>query len=207
MKINRVLVCPLVAVALWIISGSKAEASFLVNITQSGSDVVATGFGTINTAGLIFYMSASDGTSSVIPDIGALALSAPGFDGAIYGGIIAGPANFGSVGESDASSGAGDTFGFAPLVFSPYGFVIVPVGYTSGAILSDNSTWDSTTIADLGLIPGRYLYTWGSGATADSFTLNIAPEPGSLSLLVIGSLGVLHHLRRVALHQKELNHA
>jgi hypothetical protein len=40
------------------------------------------------------------------------------------------------------------------------------------------------------LTPGTYVYTWGTGAHADSFTVQIgptaAPEPASLTLLGIG---------------------
>ena len=55
------------------------------------------------------------------------------------------------------------------------------------------ATWDGSTIASLGLIPGVYTWTWGSGATADSFTMTISasvPEPGTWLLLGCESLGL-----------------
>jgi hypothetical protein len=78
--------------------------------------------------------------------------------------------------------------------------VFVPAAYTSGAAISDSSTWNSTTISGLGMTPGTYVWTWGSGATADSFTVVVAPEPASLTLFGIGvlSLALLLRRRRVA---------
>src|SRR5262249_22787531 len=64
-------------------------------------------------------------------------------------------------------------------------------------------TWNGATIASLGAIPGTYTWHWGTGANADSFTLNIiapsaAPEPASLALLAMGlaGLGMVVRTRR-----------
>ena len=76
---------------------------------------------------------------------------------------------------------------------SLFGAVFVPVGYVSGSSLSDTSTWDNTTVAALGLIPGTYTYTWGSGPTASSFAVKVSgtPELGTSLLVAIGSLGLI----------------
>lgn len=62
----------------------------------------------------------------------------------------------------------------------------------SGAPLSGSSTFANQTLASLGVTPGSYVWTWGSGANADSPTLNIiapaVPEPSSLVLAGMGSL-------------------
>jgi len=59
--------------------------------------------------------------------------------------------------------------------------VCIPAGYVSNAPLSTTSTWNGRTFASMGLVPGAYVWTWGSGGTADSFTLQIgapaAPVP------------------------------
>ncbi len=57
------------------------------------------------------------------------------------------------------------------------------------------ATWNNQTFASFGATPGTYVWTWGSGANAGSFTLNIGgtaavPEPSSLALLVL-PLGLL----------------
>ena len=46
--------------------------------------------------------------------------------------------------------------------------LLVPLGYVSGSPLTGTATWTNQTIAGMGFTPGSYLYTWGSGANADS---------------------------------------
>ena len=57
--------------------------------------------------------------------------------------------------------------------FSGFGnAVTVPIGYTSG-FLSGTSTYVGKTFATLGITPGTYTYTWGSGPNASSIILQI----------------------------------
>ena len=66
----------------------------------------------------------------------------------------------------------------------------------SGTLLSGSSTYVGQTFASLGLTPGTYLYSWGSGSTADSLTVQIGPaaipEPGTWMMIMLGfaALGV-----------------
>jgi hypothetical protein len=73
--------------------------------------------------------------------------------------------------------------------------IIVPFRYVSGSSLSGTSTFDGATIATLGLTPGSYVYTWGSGVDADGITVNISgvPEPSTWAMMGLGfaSLGVV----------------
>jgi protein with PEP-CTERM/exosortase system signal len=83
------------------------------------------------------------------------------------------------------------------------GFIItgpVPSGYISGTALSDSSTYDNATFASLGVTPGTYVWSWGTGLPNQNFTLIISgaevPDGGStVSLLGFGLLG-LAALRR-----------
>jgi hypothetical protein len=42
------------------------------------------------------------------------------------------------------------------------------------------------------LTPGKYVYTWGSGADDDSLTVNIGevPEPSTWAMLLLGFAGL-----------------
>ena len=79
----------------------------------------------------------------------------------------------------------------------------MPSGYVSGANLSETAAYNGATFASLHLTPGTYTWSWGTGANADSFTLQIGPlavvpEPASLALLVMGlaGLGMMRRTRR-----------
>ena len=49
----------------------------------------------------------------------------------------------------------------------------MPQGYVSGAALSDSMTFNNATFASLGVIPGTYVWTWGTGLPNQNFTLVI----------------------------------
>jgi hypothetical protein len=51
--------------------------------------------------------------------------------------------------------------------------VAVPQGYVSGTVISGSMTYNSQTIAGMGLTPGTYTWAWGSGGTASSLVMTI----------------------------------
>jgi hypothetical protein len=82
-------------------------------------------------------------------------------------------------------------------VFGGLDALILPTSYVSGTFLSATDTYDSTTIAALGLTPGTYTYTWGIGPHADSLVLYIVPKPASFVLMRTGLVGrAVHGWRR-----------
>jgi hypothetical protein len=170
-----------------------AHADYILTVSQVGSNVVATGSGTIDLAGLTFNTTLSSGPllnpSSGIAYAGLFGSST------IYTGVT-GPTSFGTGGSAPASSGTGAIVGI-----ESGSYVAVPSGYVSGNALSDTATWNSKTLSSLGLAPGTYTWTWGSGG--EHFTLDVvaAPEPSSLLLLgagLLGLMGMAYRCRRLA---------
>jgi hypothetical protein len=75
---------------------------------------------------------------------------------------------FGSGGlPKSASIGSGDLVGIQENV------LIVPFDYSSGDQFADSAVWEAATFTSLGLTPGTDVETWGSGLTADSFTIQV----------------------------------
>jgi hypothetical protein len=99
---------------------------------------------------------------------------------------VAGPKSFGPGSPvSKASSGSGDGFG----IYAGVGILVLPKGYVSGAALAATSTWTGTTFTALGLTAGTYVWKWGTGATADSLTLNIGPITPISPTIDVGKKG------------------
>ena len=118
-----------------------------------------------------------------------------------YTGISSGPTNFGSGFITDASAGGGDVV--ALFYYPPFGAnqLGVPTGYLSGGLLSDSDIYGGQTFSTLGVTPGTYVWTWGTGAHADSFTLIASvPDTGStLGLLLVSLLALVGASRSRAL--------
>jgi PEP-CTERM motif len=168
-----------------------ARADYITTLVQQGNDVVATGSGTLNLASLSIIPGTFSSDPSMQPKIGLLFIGEPA-DAFISGYTgVTGPTGFGN-GNLDisANGGTGDLVGIDET--TPFGLraIIVPEGYVSGSALFESSTWNNQSFSSLGVTPGNYEWTWGSGADADSFTLdiesNVVPEPPSLLLFGVG---------------------
>jgi hypothetical protein len=195
MKTTLKLFFALTAVAVTsLFSVQPAQADYMVTLAQVGSNVVATGSGAINTTGLGPF-----GTATGDPEIDAmLALIATGPTGSnadIYSGPT-GPTSFGSGSVFHANSGSGNLVGINGTDRT----LFVPHNYVSNTALTSSATWNNATFASLGVTPGTYVWTWGTGLANQSFTLQIGPagvpDSGStVSLLGCALLG-LAALRR-----------
>ncbi len=165
--------------------GGRAEAGVVIDISRSGSDVVAIGSGSFDLTSLSFIGNIPGVNGSVNPSFGSV-LVGPVTPGAVdaYSGI-SGPPGLGTGMYLDASSGSGVLFGIG----GSGSLVGVPTGYVSGSPLSGSATWDDATTTSLGLTSGTYTWAWGTGIHADSLTINVTsvPEPSSL---VLGGIAV-----------------
>ena len=189
--------CSLMFTAVAALSVQPAQA-FMVTLEQVGSNVVATGSGAINLTGLTFLGSISSGNFSALnPAFGSISTGPSGSQNLDEYSGFTGPASFGPSGfGSFADSGSGDPV----AILGRTGFLLVPQGYVSGAALSDTMTFNSRSFASMGVTPGTYVWTWGTGLPNQNFTLIIGrtgvPDAGStVSLLGFVLLG-LAALRR-----------
>jgi hypothetical protein len=165
---------------------TSARAELVIDITQQGSDVVATGFGTVDTVDLTAPLGAGGGASVTGID-GTIVIS----HGPINLYAVSGPTSFGSGNSFLASSSSGTVFG----VGGSSGDIALPTNYVSGSFISGTDTFSSTTLALLGLTPGTYTYTFGTGQDADRVVVNIGnvsavPEASTWAMLLLGFTGI-----------------
>jgi hypothetical protein len=178
---------------------AAANASpYLVTIQQVGSDVVATGSGNIDLTGLNQPPAFTGSFADVIEASTAIIdLSTGNAD--LLTGTISGPTNFGpGLGVlTFASSSSGPIVGFDATDTAPFNRDLrIPTGYVNDSALGTSTdTFAMQTLASLGLTPGTYQWTWGTGAD-QSFTVQIigtvssVPLPGALPLFATGLAGL-----------------
>ena len=168
------------------------QAGVVITIQQVGSNVDVTGSGSLNLTALTLEAGGSfHQPPDLIPfDAEVVVGTTAGGDVNGYSGI-SGPTSFGSGVSASGSliSGSGAIFGVEGSVPD----LLVPVGYTSGAALGTSTNVYSGSFSSLGLTPGTYKWTWGSGATADSLTVQIGPagavpEPSTAVLAAFGAV-------------------
>ena len=179
-----------------------AQAAYTITIEQVGSDVIASGAGSINYTALASFGDEVD-TPLIDASGGAIIIGPTTPTNDTYYSGVSGPAiAFGTGGEFFPDSGSGAIVGLGAQAVPPStGVVAVPQGYVSGAPLgTSTATWTGATLSSLGLTPGTYVWSWGSGATADTFTIDIAagsfrspppiPEPATWAMMLLGLAGL-----------------
>jgi len=169
----------------------SARANYIVTLQEVGSDVVATGTGAIDLTGLTGPFP-SNLTPFIWPSYPGIITGAPGLGAEWDGNQFSGPPNFGSGGITPADSGVGQLAGIA--ISPSLDVIFVPFGYVNDTLLSNSATYNNATFATLGVTPGTYVWTWGTGPD-QNFTLQIGPasvpDTGTtFSLLSLALLGV-----------------
>ena len=173
------------------LSVQPARANYIVTLQQVGSNVVATGSGAIDLTGLTLQ-GTGPADPLINPFIGRIFTGASASIDGYSSLAFSGPLGFGQVFGSGAlaSSGSGDLVG----IFGSAQIVAVPAGYVSGTLLSDSSTYNGATFSSLGVTPGTYVWSWGTGAN-QNFTLQIpaaaVPDSGPTFGLLLLSLAAL----------------
>jgi hypothetical protein len=183
------------AVTLMLLSTSSSHAGIIITILQSGSDVVATGSGSIDLTGLTLEgplpVSTGVSGSEAIAAVGP-ASPPPGVvpNVTFYLGAT-GPTSFGTGTYTTPTSATGVAFGVEGATTE----IGVPIGYISGTTISGTSTFSGETIGMLGLTPGTYTYTWDGGGTDHTLQVQIGtaavPEPSTAILAAFGAVAVL----------------
>ncbi|HET9783547.1 MAG TPA: PEP-CTERM sorting domain-containing protein [Terriglobales bacterium] len=163
---------------------------YVITMTEQHGNVLAIGDGMIDLTGLLPGLVDSTPTNQagVDPSGAQLEIGLSTNPFITYGATLSGPENFGTGATSLDSSSSGG----AVASDINGGSVILPEGYQSLTFISNSDLFDHATLASLGVTPGVYTWTWGSGAE-QSITLDAeaTPEPASLLLLVSGLLAGL----------------
>lgn len=203
-RLNRLVQfgLPALAAALLLAPGAAQATPYIVKLVQQGSNVIAVGNGSLDLTGLVDEFNSPAIGPLMHPDTPLFIETGPGsVEIDFYGGSISGPSSFGPGGNTSATGGSQDEV--ALQTGGAIAGVAVPHGYSSGSTLSSTAVWDNATFASLGVTPGTYVWTWGSGAADESFTIMIggtisAPEPAALGMFGLGVLliGAFVGLRR-----------
>lgn len=158
--------------ATTIFLSGMANAAYVVTVQPSGKNVVANGMGSLNITGLT-RDSNFDGSSTVfIEPSAATLLTGTGQNFKSYDVTTNGPQNFGTNFGPFNGTGTGDS-----VYFNSGRIIGVPVAYSSGSLLNSTALFSNQTFASLGLTVGAYVYSFGSGLNADTFTIRVDPTP------------------------------
>ena len=194
---NKLLTLTLFGIGVTSLFSFQPAQAFTITIEQVGPNVVATGTGAINLTGLSFFNPGSVGTASVWPVTGRISMSSmSGGNADTYIGFT-GPSSFGGGDVALANFSSGDVFAF------DLDAMFLPSGYVSGNPLSDMAIYFTATVASLGLTPGTYVWTWGTGLENQNVTLQIGPagvpDGGTtVSLLGCALLGLAAFRRKLS---------
>lgn len=177
-------------------------ATYTIDFTEIGGNVVASGSGAIDMGGLSFLRGVGAPNAGVYPHVGFVLLNGgsynlysvatPNIDFSLaeltsWGALT----NAGSL--KSASSSSGEVFGFYADIDVAY----IPVGYVSNTPMSSTATWENKSFLSMGMKPGSYVYQLGpnNAVTVNVGSVSSVPVPPSMHLMVAG-LGLIALARR-----------
>jgi hypothetical protein len=183
------ITCLIIALAF----ASSAQGAVVINAVETGGNVVFTGTGSLSTlawtpqgisADFAFIDPGKILLVGETPSVASFRFREPdNFVGPTDFGLdLQTFADSGSGGNADGSI-EGDIFG----LFFDSKQLVVPGGYVQGTALSGTSTYNGLTFAALGMNVGSYTWSWGSGNTADSLTLNVGAVPVPAAVWLFGT--------------------
>ena len=196
---KKLLPLILFGIAVTSLFSVRPAQGFTVTLEQVGANVVANGSGAINLTGLTFFETTPFGAALVDASRGDIFIGAvSGFNEVDEYFGFTGPTSFGSGDFFNASVASGDFVGIRAAQL-----LDVPGGYVSGNALSGSATWNNATFTSLGVTPGTYTWTWGTGLPNQNFTLIIGragvPDGGStVSLLGFALFGLVALRRKLS---------
>ena len=176
---------------------SASQAAITIYMEEVGSNVVATLSGAINSLPGAPTQSGGVGVfSGVRPSGSTMAFGLSKFSGVQtvqmhYYTATTYPSNFGtstSLLQANSST-ASTTMMFRNLSSNN---IIIDQSYVPGTAVTGTLTWNNQTFNSMGVATGSYVWGWSS----DSITLNVVPEPSSLSLVALGLGGLIAWNRR-----------
>ncbi len=149
----------------------EGRGAVVITVQEVGNDVVASASGELNTTSLTDGGIAG-GTSGNIFGSQSQVYVGPTTQVDFFTGL-AGPFGWGTGAISLASTSSGSFVG----IWGAGQTLYLPHGYVSGSAISASSTFSGKSIASLGITPGSYTYSWGSGANIDHVTISVVAVP------------------------------
>jgi hypothetical protein len=172
----------------------------LIEVQESGSNVIATASGAFDTTGVTNYGTFSNsGPSNLAGSLGVARIGTFSNLADAYQ-LTNTFGTFGTLTSQFADLTTGTGFGVSTVSSSPtlaFGtpLFMLPTGYISGTGLFATATWNNSTIASLGLTPGTYT-TLFNNQTVTLRILPGVPEPATWAMMLIGFGAIGAAMRR-----------
>jgi len=177
------------AIIVLVLAAGPANASVVINITQSGGNVDVTATGSLNLISATFDHQLQGFSTGIIPGGSNWYIALGTTTSTNWYQLTSVSLPFGTSGNYFTSSiTSGDTFSIWGFVAGGHPLVGVSTAYTSGTPISADMMLPDQTIAGMTLIPGTYTFAIPS----DTITLNITgigssvPEPSTFAMMLNG---------------------